>query len=111
MSTADEEARAERLAEWAESDEFTISSSATVVPADSRDAEELLEGVFGREELGRLRGRPSLSGRVGAGASPKRQVRLPRELDELLVARAAAEHRSPSELMRDAVAEYLSRAS
>ncbi|WP_394357997.1 hypothetical protein [Paenarthrobacter ureafaciens] len=32
-------------------------------------------------------------------------------MDAQLVARAAAEHRKPSEIMRDALAEYLAKAS
>lgn len=107
----DEEARAVRLSDWAESDDFDIADTATAVRSGGGDADALLADVFGVEEYGRLRGRPGLSGTVGAGPSPKRQVRLPHELDALLRARAEAEHRKPSDLMRDALAEYLNKAS
>ena len=107
----EEEARAVRLADWAESDDFHLADTATAVRVGDSDADALLTDVFGAEELGRLRGRPSLSGKTSSGPSPKRQVRLPHELDALLRARAEAEHRKPSDLMRDALTEYLSKAS
>ena len=59
------------------------------------------------EEVRKLLGRPSLSGTNGAGLSPKRQVRLPADLNAQLDARAAAEHRNASEIMRDALVMYL----
>lgn len=52
-------------------------------------------------------GRPSLDGSAGSGRSPRRQVRLPHDLDQLLDQRAAEQHRTPSELMRDAIDRYL----
>lgn len=52
-------------------------------------------------------GRPGLDGSAGAGRSPRRQVRLPHDLDQLLDQRAAEQHRTPSELMRDAIDRYL----
>jgi len=52
-------------------------------------------------------GRPSLSGRPGSGPSPKRQVRLSRELDAALTARALHEHRNASDIIRDALDSYL----
>ena len=54
--------------------------------------------------IARGRGRPSLS---GTGPSPCRRVRLPVEVDAALMARADAEGRPVSALMRDAVALYL----
>ncbi|KZE39556.1 hypothetical protein [Microbacterium sp. T32] len=59
------------------------------------------------QELIALGGRPGLSGRAGSGPSPKRQVRLPRELDDLLTQRAARDHLRPSQIMRDAIDAYL----
>ncbi|WP_105036566.1 ribbon-helix-helix protein, CopG family [Cryobacterium aureum] len=53
-------------------------------------------------------GRPTLSGRAGTGRSPVPQVRLPQDLDALLIERAEAEHRRPSEIVREALAAYLS---
>ncbi|GGH51201.1 ribbon-helix-helix protein, CopG family [Microbacterium album] len=58
-------------------------------------------------EIARGLGRPSVGSTRPRGESPKLQVRLPHELDEQLRRRAAAEHRRPSEIMRDALAQYL----
>ncbi|MCL2092089.1 MAG: ribbon-helix-helix domain-containing protein [Micrococcales bacterium] len=55
-------------------------------------------------EIARGRGRPSLS---GEGPSPARMVRLPASLDAELTARATAEGRPMSALVRDAVSQYL----
>ena len=53
------------------------------------------------------RGRRSVGHSAPQGESPKRQVRLPADLDQLLEARVQAEHRNASEIMRDALAQYL----
>ena len=63
--------------------------------------------VIGAAEVRARLGRPGLGGSVGSGRSPKRQVRLPHDLDQLLDQRAAEQHRTPSELMRDAIDPYL----
>ncbi|WP_431030866.1 ribbon-helix-helix protein, CopG family [Plantibacter sp. RU18] len=55
-------------------------------------------------EVRAVLGRPSLH---GTGVSPKRQVRLPADLNALLDERAALEHRNASEIMREALAAYL----
>ncbi len=77
--------------------------------AAQRAARELLDEIVGSDELDRAigRGRPSLAGSGKRGESPKVQVRLPHELDAALRARAAAEHRKPSEVAREAIAAYL----
>jgi len=78
-----------------------------------RATRALLEEIVGAKELDRAigRGRPTLAGVGKRGESPKIQVRLPRDLDEALKARAAIEHRKPSELAREAIALYLRDAS
>lgn len=100
----------ERAARYERGD-FEISPDAVI---QSRD--EFREGDPDFEldpadlaELDRLRtvGRPSLSGSNGTGRSPKRQVRLPIDLDAELTRRAEAEHRKPSEILRDALVQYL----
>lgn len=99
----------DRLSREVESDDFTIGADA-VVHAGQGEApgREFLEQFMTPDELdaavGRGRGRPSLS---GSGRSPARQVRLPAELDALLVKRASTEGRPMSEVLRDAVASYL----
>ena len=59
------------------------------------------------DEVRAALGRPRLDRSPGTGRSPKRQVRLPGDLDQLLSQRAALEHRSASEIMRDAIGQYL----
>ena len=78
-----------------------------------RATRALLEDIVGAKELDRAigRGRPTLAGAGKRGESPKVQVRLPRELDAALKARAAIEHRKPSEVAREAIALYLRNAS
>lgn len=73
-------------------------------PAGAPDNERATD-----EDLGDLTsmGRPSLSGRQGLGPSPKRQVRLPRDLDAALTERTQTEHRGASDIIRDALTEYL----
>lgn len=75
---------------------------------DPITAEEFVARWIPAEEIeAARRGRPSLS---GTGPSPCRRVRLPADIDARLSARAAAEGRSMSALMRDAVSEYLLKA-
>lgn len=59
------------------------------------------------DEVSSTLGRPRLDRSPGTGRSPKRQVRLPSDLDQLLDERAALEHRTASEIMRDAIGQYL----
>ena len=100
------EAEAEKLSLWAEKLEET-SFRAHVNESHGPEAgRAFLEGILGKAEVDRVagRGRPALG---AAGVSPTRTVRLPRELDDALVARAKVEHRRPSEIMRDALSTYL----
>jgi predicted DNA-binding protein len=43
----------------------------------------------------------------GTGRSPRRQVRLPDDLDEALIARAQSEGSTVSAVVRAAISEYL----
>ncbi|MFB6721691.1 hypothetical protein ACFCV3_16060 [Kribbella sp. NPDC056345] len=89
-------------AEWAEHD--------MALPEDSQSA---LRGqaaaAFGSDLIERSRGgRPSIDPDAAPGeTSPVRQVRLPRSIDNDLVAFAEENHRKLSEVMREAIAEYL----
>ncbi|WP_158867165.1 ribbon-helix-helix domain-containing protein [Leifsonia sp. AG29] len=107
LSKADEE-RYARAAEWAESIE-EIPADANVVDATvNQDGRRLMEDLLGSPEaVERAMGRPSVDGSMSAGHSPVRQVRLSRELDDLLTARAQAEHRRRSEIIREALDTYL----
>lgn len=125
-----EQARYSALAARAENEDYTpIDQLATLSKGQSTTAEELddlvrdldalpdsptpagaTEGRATEEDLQELialGGRPDLSGRRGAGPSPKRQVRLPRDLDALLAERAVRDHKKPSVIMRDALDAYL----
>lgn len=109
----DAQARAARLSEWAESDAGLIPEGAPIIHSTEDGAgRELLEAVLGSADaVDRFIGRPTLDGTVATGKSPTRTLRLPRELDALLTERATAEHRKPSEVMREALALYLRKAS
>jgi hypothetical protein len=111
INAADQE-RARLASDWIESDDFHIPAHATVTegPAAAAEGRAVLEAALGGSEaLERAisGGRPSLSGKKRSGPSPKRQVRLPIELDTALTNRARAEAKTPSELIRVAVAAYL----
>jgi hypothetical protein len=89
-------------AEWAEHD--------MALPENSRSAlRGEVAAEFGRDLIERSRGgRPSVDPDAGPGEkSPVRQVRLPRAVDNDLVALAASQHRNLSEVMREAIVEYL----
>ncbi|HEV7184132.1 MAG: ribbon-helix-helix domain-containing protein [Actinomycetales bacterium] len=107
LSKAEEE-RYARAAGWAEGIDG-IPEDATVVDATAgNDGRRLMEELLGSPEaVERAMGRPSVDGSMTAGHSPVRQVRLSRELDEMLTARAEAEHRKRSEVIREALTSYL----
>ena len=108
LSEKDQE-RYARLAEWAESDAvFEGMENATVTPGEGDDAgRALLEAALGSEGTEKILGRPTLAQDRPAGESPVRHVRLSAELDAALRARADAEHRNPSEVVREALTAYL----
>lgn len=109
----DDQARATRLSEWAESDASFIPEDAPIIHSTEDGAgRELLEAALGSlDAVDRFIGRPTLDGTVATGKSPTRTLRLSRDLDALLTERATAEHRKPSEVMREALALYLRKAS
>lgn len=89
-------------AEWAEHD--------MKLPRRSRTARRGQDAAaFGRELIERSQGgRPSIDPDASPGdKSPVRQVRLPRALDADLIAYAESIHRKPSEVLREALIEYL----
>jgi hypothetical protein len=89
-------------AEWAERD--------MTLPRRSRTARRGKDAAaFGRELIERSQGgRPSIDPEASPGdKSPVRQVRLPRALDADLIAYAKSIHRKPSEVLREALVEYL----
>lgn len=106
--SAQEQARYHELAEWAETADIAPGARITR-SAGPGAGRALLEAALGSPEaLKRAVGKPSLSNK---GTSPSRSLRLPKDMDAQLVARAVAEHRKPSEILRSALAEYLAKAS
>lgn len=88
------------LADWAESDTPEIH------PENSQSGPESQEAT--REILRRAGGRPTIDPAAEPGAhSPRRQVRLPRVLSDRVDDLAKHDNRSPSDLMREAIAEYV----
>lgn len=107
----------DELARWAESDVPQVRSDAVIhrgtaeshaatraLLEDALDASDVVTAEMVRGSAG---GRPSLAADRPAGKSPLWQIRAPQALDEALRARADAEGRTLSEVLRDAAAEYL----
>lgn len=108
--TNQEQQRYHRMAESAES-MSTLPEDAMVTKSDGPGAgQSLLEAALGSPEaVQRSVGRPSLSGK--AEPAPVRSYRLTEELLRELSKRAEAEHRKPSEIVREALHQYLHRVS
>jgi hypothetical protein len=89
-------------AEWAEHDMRLPENSSTALRGEPAAA-------YGRSVLERaLGGRPSIDPAAGPGEHSRvRQVRLPQALNAELDAVAQQQHRTASEVLRDAIAEYL----
>ena len=100
------EAALNELAVEVGADDHELPAGTQVRAAAPGDGRAFLEQFTSADELDRISrgGRPSMS---GLGASPKRQVRLPAQLDAAQIARAEAEGRRPSDVLRAALTEYL----
>lgn len=108
----------DKLARWAESDAPDVRPDAVVhrgTPESRAAALAMLQDAAGDnladvdllERSSSGGGRPSLAANGPAGKSPLWQIRAPKDLDAALRARADAEGRSFSEVLRDAASEYL----
>lgn len=98
------EAEYHELADWAESEmDFDPDAPGVLYGAQAAQA--------GRDMVARaLGGRPPLDPNAPVGQHAKnRTVRLPGSLDARLVAVAARQNRRPSEVVRDAVTEYVTQ--
>ena len=96
----DQEDRYNKLADWAESADRGIH------PERGETGTEATRSS--RELIRRAGGRPSVDPASEPGAvSPRRQVRLPRALSERVDQLADRENRSASDLMREAIAQYV----
>ena len=92
----------QQAADWAERDMTLKPSSTTALRGNAA-------ATFGRDLLERATaGRPSIDPNARPGQhSPVRQVRLPAEVNKQLADLARAEHRSPSDVIRAALADYI----
>lgn len=90
-----------RAAEWAERDMTLKPSSTTALRGDAA-------ATFGRDLLRTTGGRPSIDPNARPGQhSPVREVRLPAEVNEQLADLARAGQRSPRDVIRAALADYI----
>ena len=89
-------------ADWAEH-EMTLKSHSRTARRGAVAAD------YGRETIERASGgRPSIDPNASPGEhARKRQVRLSAEIDQRLTALASAQQRSASDIMREALADYL----
>lgn len=92
----------QQAAEWADKDMTLKPASTTALRGEAA-------AMFGRDLLERATGgRPSIDPKARPGQhSPVRQVRLPAEVNDQLAALAHAEDRSPSDVIRAALADYI----
>lgn len=94
-----------KLAEWAENDPgfhdaLSAGKAGAATEEGRREAAAMIAAAKGRPSLGS-------SQAEGTGRSPRRQVRLPHELNERLDSYAAAHGNTPSEVMREALERFL----
>lgn len=95
--------RYDELEEKAARGDLTVLAAGRVRDG-SRVSEGELDALFaGRPKLGHTHA-------TGTGRSPRRQVRLPEDVDAALGAYAAQHHTTPSAVIREAVNEYLANA-
>lgn len=89
-----------QLADWAESPDRDFDPDRAVTGAAAAKA--------GQDLLRKVGGRPSIDPNAPAGGhSPRRQVRLPRDISDRLDQLAANQKRSPSDVMREAISTYV----
>lgn len=102
MTAMSTEQEYDAAAQWAENDMILTQRSATAVRGAA--AADLGRGLVERA----TGGRPALDRAAGPGhRSRVRQVRVPADLGAGLDAVARAQNRRVSEVMRDALAEYI----
>lgn len=98
----------DRLSEWAESDAPFTNMAPTVRVFAGEEAvrvsrELLAKAGVGQPNLGHVHAQ-------GTGRSPRRQVRLPEDVNQRLDAYLAAHDTTASAVIRTAIEEYLDRA-
>jgi len=102
----------DRLAERAERSDLTVKPGTERRGAAAADeAQRLLRQATGAASADELRrivlGRPSLG--TNGGASPVLRARVPQALKDRVAEIAAREDRKESDVMRDALADYVER--
>ena len=92
------------MADWAESDDVFVR------PATARTRTGKEAQAVGQEILERFAGRPNVghTRAQGSGNSPRRQVRLPEDINTQLDRYAAQTGKTASQVIRDALESYLS---
>ncbi|MCL2780859.1 MAG: hypothetical protein FWD74_05115 [Actinomycetia bacterium] len=111
--------RYESLADWAESDDAVIRPGQTIERGSAEGRARVRAMLYeateddpaGRalvEKVARM-GRPTLDPDAPRGPSPQWQVRAPQSLDTAMRARARAEGRSLSDVVRSAATQHLAR--
>lgn len=102
------------LADWAEHEMDLTQATGGVTQygadAAAQGRADLEAAAGGPEQLAELMrgGRPSIDPDAAPGEHAKnRQVRLPAATNRALVELAAAQGRTPSDLMREAISDYL----
>lgn len=92
--------RYNKLADWAQSDDRDIHPERGETGSTATQSS--------RELIRRAGGRPSVDPAAEPGVvSPRRQVRLPRALSDRVDQLADHQNRSASDLMREAIAQYI----
>lgn len=113
MTTKRLSAKQERAyAEWsADYEAGRVERTGTAIkgPAAAALGRAMLDAAIGPDATDTaLGGRPALTSASAKGhRSPVRSLRLPEDLNSELDARAAAEHRRPSDVLREALRRYL----
>ncbi len=103
MASMDSDEEYDAAADWAEK-EMTLKPSSATAPRGTAAA-DLGRGLIARA----TGGRPALDPSAYPGKHSRvRQVRLPADLAGRLDALARAQNRRVSDLMRDALADYIS---
>lgn len=98
LASATEDAELDALLTDIDESRIDHSTPTPAAPAKAVTADDVRKVMRGRHSLGAAQHR---------GESPKRQVRLPVELDRALTERAERDHTNVSDIMREALSQYL----
>lgn len=101
-SENDQAAIDNELSTWAESDAAIEALKLSDAPRDTEESRIALDAF-------QKAGRPRLDGTSsGSGRAPRRQVRLPADLNRALDTYASEHNTTASEIMRQAISRFLS---